>query len=1050
MPRGAASSLWGKTSVDADGVLTWLPLIQHMEDSAAVAGRLWDRWLPAQLKRVLIDALPADDVGEGFPDGEAAARALLVFVAGAHDVGKATPAFQVKVSGADHSHGELARRVRESIGLAVEIPNYSELPHGRAGQVIVQRWLRESFGWDDVAYRAVGSVIGAHYGVPSSTREVDVAARRRELLGEDAWRETQDSLLNDLIARHGLTPHLESWASLRLTGTALMTLSGLVIAADWIASSTWLFPQAPIEDDVVRFDDRARLEAAWRKLRFPAPWSALDQGSDATTMLRERFELPQRAVARPLQAAALECARSMDLPGLLILEAPTGDGKTEAALLAAEILAARTGASGVFVALPTQATSDAMFARFLKWLARVPSTVSAADPDAPLVAQEAEQRAVYLAHGKSRLDPVFRMLRAGKADREEYAVASGIDDADDVAARRPHDSHALRGEAYVNWWFSDPKRGVLADFVVGTIDQGLFTSLQARHVVLRHLAMARKVVVLDEIHSYDAYMNRYLSSALEWFGAYGIPVVALSATLPSGLREELVQAYRKGRESRTSTPVPQRDTPPRAVQPRRRRRTESLTAASPTSAPAPAKQAVVRDVAVADEPTSFIGYDKAGVRHRLGVGSSGRSVTIDLERIGDGPEELVATVAEALGLERQADGTWRGEPTGCALVLRNTVRRAREAARLLARVLDPQHPDADPRRLVRLHHSQFITMDRQINDDELRRELGPPGEPTEVDDGRRERPRARVVVATQVAEQSLDIDVDFLVTDLAPIDLLLQRMGRLHRHSRPVSHRPARLARPRCVITGVDWNRDIGMPKPTQATKIYDAAAQLRSIAVLDEVFEGTGVVWIPQDLGPFVERAYGGQIPGRGEWRDVIAKADATSQRERQKQEGRARSYLLASPRQVTTLDGLLEHHAGEAERDGRARVRDTQDSIEVLLVEAQDGRYRIPSSNPSPLDGQWVVPDFADEPEIALALARCSVRVPLHVTQEDNGEALLNALEKHYHHPWQSVPELKGQLVLPLETGRDGRPIPVAGHVFTYNSRDGLEARKENKDKR
>src|SRR5690606_10644716 len=113
------------------------------------------------------------------------------------------------------------------------------------------------------------------------------------------------------------------------------------------------------------------------------------------------------------------------------------------------------------------------------------------------------------------------------------------------------------GGAYVDGWMTGRRKGVLADFVVGTIDQVLFAALQSRHVALRHLALARKVVVLDEVHAFDAYMNIYLLRTLEWLGAYGVPVVALSATLPPRLRADLLEAYERGRRS-TSEPAPRR------------------------------------------------------------------------------------------------------------------------------------------------------------------------------------------------------------------------------------------------------------------------------------------------------------------------------------------------------------------------------------------------------------------------------------------------------------------------------------------------------------
>lgn len=82
--------------------------------------------------------------------------------------------------------------------------------------------------------------------------------------------------------------------------------------------------------------------------------------------------------------------------------------------------------------------------------------------------------------------------------------------------------------------------------MVGTVDQVLFAALKSRHLVVRHLAVAGKVVIIDEVHAYDGYMATFLMRALEWFGAYGVPTIVLSATLPADRRRELLSSYDKG------------------------------------------------------------------------------------------------------------------------------------------------------------------------------------------------------------------------------------------------------------------------------------------------------------------------------------------------------------------------------------------------------------------------------------------------------------------------------------------------------------------------
>ncbi len=87
---------------------------------------------------------------------------------------------------------------------------------------------------------------------------------------------------------------------------------------------------------------------------------------------------------------------------------------------------------------------------------------------------------------------------------------------------------------------------MLDDFVIGTVDHMLLAALKQRHLVLRHLGLSKKVVIIDEVHAYDVYMSQYLEKAIEWMGAYNVPVILLSATLPAQNRERLSKAYLKG------------------------------------------------------------------------------------------------------------------------------------------------------------------------------------------------------------------------------------------------------------------------------------------------------------------------------------------------------------------------------------------------------------------------------------------------------------------------------------------------------------------------
>ncbi len=367
-----------------------------------------------------------------------------------------------------------------------------------------------------------------------------------------------------------------------------------------------------------------------------------------------------------------------------------GEGKTEAALVAAELLARRFGAHGVFVGLPTQATTDAMFNRVKKWLAEV-------QPGA----------ALGLSHGKSVVNAEYAGLERW------HATEVGVDCGCDVYSP--------------SQWFTGRKRLLLSPHVVGTIDNILLAGAQVKHVALHHLAFAQKVVVLDEVHAADIYMSEFLERALEWLGASQVPVVLLSATLPASIRQRLIRAY-TGQTHDVGNGYPQ------------------ITIANSTTT------TIYTPAATATKTIQFEVLDEPGLG-AWDTTSAGNSVA-------------------ALLNERLSDG-------GCALIIRNTVGRAQTLyARLQAAFPDDQ---------VLLLHSRFTAGDRAAHTEELLGLLGDTSKGAI-------RPHRVIVVATQVAEQSLDIDADLLVTDLCPIDLLLQRAGRLHRHTANDPLRPARAA----------------------------------------------------------------------------------------------------------------------------------------------------------------------------------------------------------------------------------------------------------------
>ncbi|HEY3685211.1 MAG TPA: CRISPR-associated helicase Cas3' [Streptosporangiaceae bacterium] len=939
---GFARAAWAKHDRDGGG---WLPLWRHMADSGSVAGPLWDWWVPEQTRRVIARTLPG-----GLED----ARRLLVWLATTHDIGKATPAFACQVD-------ELAEVMR---GVGLAMPDRRDFvdrklgPHGLAGMALLRDWLVERYGWGRRDALPFVIVAGGHHGVPPTNGAIGALDEHAELLRtpgcEAAWRGVQWELLDACAEACGVVDRLPVWRGVRLPQAAQVLLTGLVIMADWIASNPDLFPYFPQAAGV---GDRERVEAAWRGLDLPAPWQPAEPAEDADGLFASRFELPDGAKVRPVQEHALRLARGMAAPGLMVIEAPMGEGKTEVALAVAEVFAARSGAGGCYVALPTMATSNALFSRMLTWLRRLPCSGTADGP-----------YSVVLAHGKAALNEDYAgLLRSG------FRTIRGVEP----------DGWAQAGERWrasavlvAHRWLRGRKKNLLASFAVGTIDQLLFMGLKGRHLALRHLAMAGKVVVIDEAHAYDTYMNSYLDRVLSWLGEYGVPVVVLSATLPAGRRAELVQAYTGTGE--------------------------------------------VAEVAEARGYPLITVAEQGGRPVSEPVDASGRRTEVHIERLDDDLDALAARLRAEL-----AEG-------GCALVVRNTVDRVLETAGHLRR----SHPEAT----VTVAHARFLDLDRAANDRQLLDLFGPPGKALKRPAG------PYIVVASQVAEQSLDIDFDLLVSDLCPIDLLIQRMGRLHRHQRGAgqSQRPARLRAARCLVTGADWGESPIEPV-NGSQRVYRLYPLLRAAAVLAPhlVADGGRPVCLPEDISPLVQAAYGPDAVGPSEWQAVLDKAHRADLIHQAEQEKKAETFQIRAAAGGKPLIGWVDAGVGDADDSpaGRAQVRDSVDSVEVLVAQRlSDGSIRTMPWLDGGRGGLEVPTETAPEARLARILASCGLRLPLRLSNPGVVDRVIAELEANCISAWQN-PEchwLAGELILFLDEDCHTR---LAGFDLRYSEDNGLE---------
>nr|WP_225311744.1 CRISPR-associated helicase Cas3' [Microbispora cellulosiformans] len=889
---GQLGVLWGKSAAKAAGRMNLL--ICHLLDTAAVAEQIWDHYLAPSTKAWLEDVAGAPGYG----------RRFFAWICGVHDCGKATPAFQQMDEAG-------ARAVREA-GLTWASTGRQRWRHDQAGGKLIRDVLHEA-GWADDQISWVWPLVAGHHGkFPSVGQLREPSLARGHLHGKGPeWRRVQSAVVEVFTRQLGFEG-LKEVQPVRVPSRAdQLHLSGLVVMADWIASDERHFPGIDQLRDVGLSVSRERAIKAWEELGLRGGWGTLAvPGNEA---FHDRFGHGPRSS----QVMVMDAARRMGGPGLVIVEAPMGEGKTKTALLAAEILAARFGADGVFVGMPTQATSDPIFSQVRQWAGKV----------APGLESQ-----VALLHGKRRFNREWQALleQAGDSPDDIY----GTVDEDAMYGMSPFDTGEVPERRAPAEWFLGSKRGLLTPLVVGTIDQLLFAATRTKHVMLRMAGLAGKVVILDEVHAADVYMAQFLLEGLRWLGQARVPVVLLSATLPPAQRRALVDAYLAGAASRENPPA--------------------LDLPSPDGYPS------VTAAWMEDSGPQRLVDHCASWREDLSV----RVEVLPEPAATSAPAASTDAVVTLL-----ADRLRHG---GCALVIRNTVDRAQETYQALR---------AQFRDDVLLLHGRLHAAHRADRTETALARLGPS----------QASRRRTILVATQLAEQSFDVDADILVTDLAPIDLLLQRIGRLHRHSGVP--RPVAVQEPCVVITGF---RDSGSDAPwilPASEVIYDRYLLLRTAAIVCGADTSS---WnIPGRVPALVADVYGNTPLVPDAWAEAERAAYADWDADQQARADSAQKFLLTrfKEHENTTLEGL---HYAETKGDDevvQAIVRDGDPTIEVVIVHKDVNGYTTWTGRRLGVNGEVPV-DLLDE------VLGGTVRLPAKLAAVAENE--LQPLDGWRDHPW------------------------------------------------
>ena len=894
---------WGKAQpLDPDQEPKWHPLVFHSLDVAAVGAVLLARHCTlADHLSVLLGLCRKDTIR------------LLPFLLGLHDIGKFAKRFQAKVPcryprcfGDDvsqvptsYDHGAGGLRLFDADAALFALPGKSK----------PQIWL------------PLVSAVTGHHGAPPMSASYETIGTLRPHFGKSGIEAAREFVRQ---TRQVLDPPIElDPLNRKKVRRASFALAGLCVLADWIGSrQEWFGYCAP--------RDFQSLESYWISAMQKADRAVVAAGvlpAGVRGQLEDDALIGTGNVPTPMQT----WARSVELPAgpaLFMIEDETGSGKTEAALMLAHRLMAERRADGLYIALPTMATANAMFDR----LGAVCRILFAPDTD-PSVA---------LAHSARDMHPGFRSapLVNGKTEQPYSYV-----DAEDV------DAETTATTACVEWIADDRRRTFLADAGAGTVDQALLSVLPNRYQSLRLLGLMRRVLILDEVHAYDAYMQREIDALLEFQAGLGGSAIILSATLPEAVRQRLAQAFACGLDK-------------------------------------PETAAVVV-VGASDYPRATVCAAELHRSEYIRARSDrGRSLPVRFLRDG---EEALREVGRA------------ADAGGAVAYIRNTVDDALDAYKALA--------ERDPAPV--LFHARFALVDRLSREREV---LGWFGKMS-----RREERDGRVLVATQVVEQSLDLDFDAMVTDLAPVDLVIQRAGRLWRHE----HRE-REGCPELLVVGPSPNRDADEEWFSQA--FPRAAYVYRNHACLwltANALREAGVIDSRHGLRALIEEVYGDGAEERVPEGLLDAYCEA---------EGRANAERSAAGLNVLGLAKGYVRDAGAWDVDARTQTRLSDDPhVTLRLARVRDGRVVPYGLDAAP-----------DEPWRAWRLSEVSVSV-----RRVAGEAIRPHLDEAAHAAraeWGRFDREKLLIVLEDSEKRCGslRGSALAGDggrvELSYDSRLGL----------
>ncbi len=803
---------WGKAERESP---RYHPLAYHGLDVAAVGRTLLER---DDLLRRRLSSVSGIE--------ESALVAWVTFLLAIHDLGKFADGFQNL-----RSDLFLQLQGRET---RADYPERHDTLGFRVWEELLERrlWNEQALypagdleDWSEVAKPWFLATMG-HHGVPPRPRfpKPRLEDQFPATIQSDAASFVVAAARAFLPATFPISDEITE-ATAQRHKRASWLFAGLAITADWIGSNAEWFEFCSTAHDLAEY---------WETFALPSARLAVTRSGVLPSRVASARGLgslwPEMTSATPLQRLA-ETIEIAERPQIFVLEEVTGGGKTEAALVLAHRLMARGAAQGLYLALPTMATANAMFRRV-----------------APMyrhLFEPSDQPSAVLAHSRREL--------FGDLGLAAIPIDAPYADKDPTAS------------ALCSAWLADNrKRALLASVGVGTIDQALIAVLPLRHQALRLVGLAGKVLIVDEVHACDAYVENLLCALLTFHAAFGGSAILLSATLPKAQRERFLRAFARGAGDEKPS------------------------------------------VASGEYPllTHFAGGPPLEIQIAARSAASRR---VEIGSFRDSAAVIEHLVASA-------------EQGSCVGWIRNTVGEAIAAYEALSERLGTER--------VLLFHSRFTVGDRAAIEAEVLHRFGPTS-------GRSER-QGRVLVATQVIEQSLDIDLDVLVSDLAPIDLLVQRAGRMHRHVRDAEGNRGETNGRGVAKLWLHGPEPIDTPPKDWFSSFSSGAAYIYPdhgrIWLSAHWLEGRGGFSMPDDARELIEFVYGeessGRIPAALEQRTVKAEGDE-----------RAKSSL--AQQNALKLNHGYEASSLEWVEDAITPTRLGDETVTLCLVREVDGQF-------------------------------------------------------------------------------------------------------------